>query len=109
MMRFIFILSVTALFFGALYTNQEQMVSLHFVWGMQTNALPLYLIVLGSFLLGLLLPALLFVPAWIRALLDRRRKSRRIEQLEIDLDKVRSEAMKKDVSVYPRKTPKNDL
>ncbi len=94
MIRLFLILGISTVFFGALYLNQEQQVSLHFFWGMETDPLPVYLIVLGSFLIGLFFSGLLFLPGWIRSMLDRRKKSKRIEQLEIDLDKMRSETLK---------------
>ncbi len=100
MVRFLFILLMITLFSGALYSNQDQMIALHFFWGMQTNALPFYLIVLGTFLIGFFLAALLFVPSWVRSMLDRRRKSRRIEQLEIDIDKMRSKTIKDAEPVF---------
>lgn len=104
MFRILFILLVSTLFFGSLYLNQEQMLSLHFLWGMKTNALPLYLIVLGGFSIGFFISFLLFVPGWIRSMLDRRKKSKRIEELEIDIDKIRSEALKDAVPSLPQTT-----
>ncbi len=102
MLRILFILSIGSLFFGSLYLNQEQLVSLHFLWGMETKALPLYLIVSGGFLIGFLFSFLLFVPGWIRSMLDRRKKAKRIEELEIDIDKIRSEAIKDSAPTLPQ-------
>ena len=104
MLRILFILLIASLFFGSLYLNQEQLVSLHFLWGMETEPLPFYLIVLGGFLIGFLFSFLLFVPGWIRSMLDRRKKSKRIEELEIDIDKIRSEALKDAVPTLPATT-----
>jgi len=101
MIRLFLILGISGLFFGALYMNQEQEVSLHFFWGMETSPLPIYLIVLSSFLVGLFVSVLIFVPGWIRSMLDRRKKSKRIEQLEINIDKMRSETLKETTPVFP--------
>ncbi len=100
MIRLFLISGISVVFFGALYLNQEQRVSLHFFWGMETSPLPIHLIVLGSFLIGLLFSALLFVPGWVRSMLDRRKKSKRIEELEIEIDKIRSEALKEATPVF---------
>lgn len=94
MIRLFLILGISVVFFGVLYLNQEQQASLHFFLGMETSSLPIYLIALGSFFIGLLLSVLFFVPGWMRSMLDRRKKSKRIEELEIDIDKMRSEALK---------------
>ncbi|MFQ5587781.1 MAG: LapA family protein [Nitrospiria bacterium] len=102
MARYLFILVMTAVFLGVLYSNQTQMIPLDFFWGMQTTPLPFYLIVLGAFLMGGFLSALLFVPGWVRSMLDRRRKSRRIEQLEIDIDKLRSKTMRETAPALPK-------
>ncbi len=94
MIRLLFMIFVSVFLIGALFTNQEQLISLHFFWGMETHPIPLYVIVLGAFLTGLLFAVLIFVPGWIRSMLDRRKKSKRIEELEIDLDRIRAEAIK---------------
>ncbi len=102
MFRLLFILLTGTVFLGALYNNQEQTISLHFFWGMQTDPLPFYWILISVFLIGFSLSALLFVPSWVRSMLDRRRKSRRIEQLEIDIDKMRSKTIKDSTPVFPK-------
>ncbi|MEC4678920.1 MAG: LapA family protein [Nitrospirota bacterium] len=100
MIRLFLISVISVIFFGALYLNQEQQASLHFFWGMETKLLPIHLIALGSFLIGLLFSVLLFVPGWVRSMLDRRKKSKRIEALEIDIDKMRSETLKESTPVF---------
>jgi len=94
MIRFSFMLIVVGLLAGVGYLNQEQVVSLHFFGGMQTHPVPLYWIGLATFLLGLLLGALWVGPGWLRSALARRKQAKRIEQLEIDLDRIRSAALK---------------
>jgi len=94
MLRFSFMLIVLGLLAGVGYLNQEQVVSLHFFSGMQTDPIPLYWIGLSTFLLGLLLGTLWVGPGWLRSALARRKQSKRIEELEIDLDRIRSAALK---------------
>lgn len=94
MIRILFMLIVIVLLGGAAYTNQEQVVSLHFFGGMETNPIRLYIIATATFLIGLLFGALCFFPGWIRSILALRKQSKRIEQLEIDLDRIRSASLK---------------
>lgn len=94
MLRFIFMIIVFGLLAGVAYFNQEQVISLHFFSGMKTNPIPIYLIGLTTFLLGLLFGTLWVGPGWLRSVLARRKQAKRIEQLEIDLDRIRSAALK---------------
>ncbi len=105
MIRFLMTLFVLICLLAVGYTNQEQMVSLHFFGGMETNPMRLYLIGTTTFVVGFLLSTLLFFPAWIRAILDRRKQSKRIEKLEIDLDRIRSETVKAESSALQPHSP----
>ncbi|MFQ5596935.1 MAG: LapA family protein [Nitrospiria bacterium] len=108
MIRLLFILIVFALLFAAGYTNQEQMITLHFFGGMETNPLKVYWIATVTFLIGFFFAALFFCPGWIRSVLARRKQSKRIEQLEMDLDRVRASSLKEeaDPPSLARATPK---
>ena len=98
MIRFLLMLLIVSFFLVVGYTNQEQMISLHFFGGMETDPIRLYLIVAATFIIGFLLSTILFCPGWIRSILDRRKKSKRIEQLEIDLDRMRSATIRGESS-----------
>ena len=99
MIRFIFILLVFTLLAGVGYLNRDQMITLHFFGGMETHPFPLYLVGIATFLVGLLIGGLLVGPGWVRSILARRKQAKRIEQLEIDLDRIRSAALKQSTPV----------
>jgi uncharacterized integral membrane protein len=52
------------------------------IFTMQTRALPVYLYVLGAFLVGLLFGIFSMLPSEIRSRIEGARKSRRIKELE---------------------------
>ncbi len=109
MIRLLFILMVLALFGAAGYANQEQMISLHFFDWIQTNPVKLYVIAAITFFVGFLISALLFCPSWMNALLAKRKLKKRIEQLEMDLDRIRSLALReKDSSSYASPSKKDE-
>lgn len=93
MIRLFFILSLLAFVGAAGYVNQEQMVSLHFFDWIETRPIKLYVIAAITFFIGFLIAALLFIPSWMNALLAKRKAKKRIEQLEIDIDRIRSAAI----------------
>jgi uncharacterized integral membrane protein len=94
MIRLIFTILVIFALLGFAYTNQAQNASLYLFWGVHTEPIAVYLIVIGSFLLGAVFAALMTFPGWLKLKLDRRRQSKRIAQLETDLDRIRTEALK---------------
>ncbi len=108
MIRLLFILVVLAFFGAAGYANQEQMVSLHFFDWVQISPIKLYQITAMIFLLGFLIAALLFCPSWMKALLAKRKLKKRVEQLEIDLDRIRSAALDTKETTSPRALAKKN-
>lgn len=101
MFRLIFMILVIFALFGFAYTNQVETASLHLFWGVETEPVAVYLIVIASFLIGAMFAVLMTFPGWIRLKLERRRQSKRIEQLETELDHVRSEALKSPAPPFP--------
>lgn len=94
MLRLILFIVVVFFFFTFSYMNQEQQVSLHFIAGGPTPPVAVYLIVAGSFLVGIIFAALMTFPGWLKMKLEKRKLNKRIEVLEADLDHLRSEALK---------------
>ncbi|MFQ5580472.1 MAG: LapA family protein [Nitrospiria bacterium] len=94
MVRLILTILVICALFGFSYSNQDQTISLSIFWRMNTGPLPVYVVVVASFLFGTIFALMISFPGWIRSMIDQRRQSKRIEQLEIDLDRVRSEALR---------------
>ncbi len=94
MIRLILLIVAVFFLFTFSYMNQEQQVSLHFIGGGPTPPMAVYLIVIGSFFVGILYAALMTFPGWLKMKLERRKLTKRIELLEADLDHLRSEALK---------------
>lgn len=101
MVRLILLIVVVFFLFTFSYMNQEERVALHFFWAEPTSPLAVYLIVIGSFLVGILFAALMTFPGWVKMKLERRKLAKRIEALESDLDHLRSEALKVSTARYP--------
>ncbi len=105
MIRFFLTLLVVGSLYVVGYLNQDLTVSLQFFGGMETVPFRLYFIAIGIFLLGFLLSTFYFFPGWIRSILAGRKQSKRIEQLEIDLDRIRSAAAKEEAPPFIDTTP----
>ncbi len=101
MIRLIFTILVIFALLGFAYTNQTQTASLYLFWGVHTEAVAVYLIVIGSFLLGAVFAALMTFPGWVKLKLERRRQSKRIAQLETDIDRIRTETLKTPAPPFP--------
>ncbi len=101
MIRLILLIVVVFFLFTFSYMNQEERVSLHFIGGGPTPPVAVYLIVIGSFFVGILFAALMTFPGWLKMKLQRRKLAKRIEALEADLDHLRSEALKVSTPRYP--------
>ena len=69
--------------------NQEERVTIHYLFGLQSATVPIYQPVLGAFLIGLLVAALLFVPTWVRGRVQLRRTTRALRRAEADLEDLR--------------------
>lgn len=101
MVRLILMILVICALFGFAYSNQDQTIGLSLFWQVETGPLPVYVVVIASFLFGTIFALMMSFPGWLRSMINQRRQSKRIEQLEIDLDLVRSEALKTGPSPAP--------
>ncbi|MBI3803188.1 MAG: LapA family protein [Nitrospirae bacterium] len=101
MFRLIFLILIVFLLFTFSYMNQEERISLHFIWGTPTPPVAVYLIVAGTFLIGTVFAVLMVFPGWLKLKLERRKLAKRIEQLESDLDHLRSEALRVTAPSHP--------
>lgn len=101
MIRLFLLTAVFAFLLAISYTNQGQMVSLYLLGGKGLNPVPLYMILFVAFFLGNVFAAIAIVPGWTKSFLDRRKKAKRIKQLETDLDRIRSAALKGDSAPFP--------
>lgn len=62
--------------------NRDQTIVLRMLFSELTPPMPVYVVVLASFALGVLVAGLMVVPDWIRTHLELRRQRRQIAALE---------------------------
>jgi uncharacterized membrane protein YciS (DUF1049 family) len=95
MIRLLILLVVIVLYFTFVIYNMEEKITLKYVMGLATQPLPVYLLVLGSLLAGMVLASILVLPGWIRMRMEMRRQRRTIEQMEYELNRLASLAPSK--------------
>ena len=69
--------------------NQEQEVTLRYFFGLLEASTPIYKPILAGFVVGLLVAAILLFPPWIRGRIDLRRKTKALQEAEVDLERLR--------------------
>lgn len=92
MIRLLLLLLVIILYLTFVIYNLEERVILKYVLGLSTQPLPVYLLLLGSLIIGMILAAVLTVPGWIRIRMEMRRQRRTIDQMEQELARLASMA-----------------
>ncbi len=88
MIRLIFLLVVIILYFTFVLYNMEEKIALKYILGLSTQPLPVYLLILGSIMIGMFLAGVLVFPGWIRMRMEMRRQRRTIEQMEQELGRL---------------------
>ncbi|MBI5672955.1 MAG: LapA family protein [Nitrospirae bacterium] len=69
--------------------NQEQEVTLRYFFGLLEASTPIYKPIMAGFLIGLLVAAILLFPPWIRGRIDLRRKTKALQEAEVNLERLR--------------------
>jgi uncharacterized integral membrane protein len=69
--------------------NQEQEVTLRYFFGLLEESTPVYKPILAGFVVGLLVAGILLFPPWIRGRIELRRKTRALQEAEVDLERLR--------------------
>lgn len=69
--------------------NQEQEVTARYFFGLLETSTPIYQPILAGFAVGLLVAAILLFPPWVRARIELRRKTKALQQAEVDLERLR--------------------
>ncbi len=69
--------------------NQDQEVTLRYFFGFRSATTPIYKPILGAFATGLLLAGILLFPAWVRGRIELRRKTKALQEAEVDLERLR--------------------
>jgi len=69
--------------------NQEQEVTLRYFFGLRSASLLIYKPILAAFGVGLLVSGILLFPAWVRGRIELRRKTKALQEAEVDLERLR--------------------
>ncbi|MGQ0696596.1 MAG: LapA family protein [Nitrospiraceae bacterium] len=69
--------------------NQEQEVTLRYFFGWLEASTPIYKPIMLGFAVGLLVAASLLFPPWVRGRIELRRKTKALQEAEVDLERLR--------------------
>lgn len=91
--------------------NQEQEVTLRYFFGLLEASTPIYKPILTAFAIGLLVSGILLFPPWVRGRIELRRKTKALQELEVDLERARQslEKLTGHPAASPSSEPAQDL
>ncbi|MBI3595457.1 MAG: LapA family protein [Nitrospirae bacterium] len=89
MIRALISLVVLFIVFVFLVNNKDAVISIQYFPGGSAKMIPLYLFVLGTFLLGFVLSVVMMIPSWLRLKLETRRQRKEIESLSEEIGHLR--------------------
>ena len=89
MIRLILVGTLLLLSLSFFLQNQEQEVTLRYFFGLRSASTPIYKPILAAFAMGLLVSAILLFPAWVKGRIELRRKTKALQEAEIDLERLR--------------------
>jgi len=89
MIRALIFMVVLVAAFAFMIENTEQTVQIKFLLGYATPPIPIYQLVAGAFLVGMVLTGLLIFPEWIRMRLTIRRQNKSLQRIEEEMDRLR--------------------
>ena len=75
--------------FTFMIENTEQTVQIRYLLGYTSAPIPVYQLVAGAFIVGMLLSGLLIFPEWIRMRLELRRQRKALQRIEEEMDRYR--------------------
>jgi uncharacterized integral membrane protein len=84
--------------------NQEQEVTLRYFFGLLAASTPIYKPVLAGFAVGLLVSGILLFPPWVRSRIELRRKTKALQEAEVDLERLRHSLEKVTGRISPTLT-----
>ena len=90
MIRLILVGLLLLLMLAFFLQNQEQEVTLHYLFGLRSASMPIYKPILSAFAAGVLVAGILLFPAWIQGRVELRRKTKALQETEADLERLRS-------------------
>lgn len=89
MIRLVLVLILLLLSLTFFLQNQEQEVTLRYLFGFRSASTPIYKPILAAFAIGLLVSGILLFPAWVRGRIELRRKTKALQEAELDLERLR--------------------
>ena len=81
--------------------NQEEEVTLRYFFGLKEAATPVYQPIMAGFVVGLLVAGILLFPPWIRGRIELRRKTKALQDAQVDLERLRQSFEKASGRVSP--------
>ncbi len=69
--------------------NQDQEVTLRYFFGLLEASTPIYKPILAAFAVGLLVLGILLFPLWVQSRIELRRKTKTLQEAEVDLERLR--------------------
>jgi lipopolysaccharide assembly protein A len=89
MIRILILAFVLVGAFTFMIENTEQTVQIRYLFGYSTPPMPVYQLVAGAFIVGMVLTGLLIFPEWIRMRLTIRRQNKSLQRIEEEMDRLR--------------------
>src|SRR5262245_39436868 len=89
MIRLILVGTLLLLSLAFFLQNQEQEVRLRYFFGLLEASTPIYKPILAGFAIGLLVSGILLFPPWVRGRIEIRRKTKALQDAELDLERLR--------------------
>lgn len=91
MIRILLVFVILLLALAFFLQNQEEVVTLHYFFGLQTASTPIYKPILMAFGVGLLVATILLFPVWVRDRMELRRKRKALQDADTDLARLREQ------------------
>ncbi|MGC4097573.1 MAG: tRNA (adenosine(37)-N6)-threonylcarbamoyltransferase complex ATPase subunit type 1 TsaE [Nitrospira sp.] len=101
MTRLILVGILTLLSLAFFLQNQEQEVTLRYFFGLLEASTPIYKPIMAGFVVGLLVAAILLFPPWVRGRIDLRRKTKALQEAEVNLERLRQSLEKMSGRTQP--------
>ena len=89
MIRLILVGTLLLLALSFCLQTQEQEVTLRYFFGLRSASILIYKPILAAFGVGLLVSGILLFPAWVRGRIELRRKTKALQEAEVDLERLR--------------------
>ena len=89
MIRALIFILILLLGFTVVVKNTEPTVVLQYFFGLATSPIPVYQLVAGAFIIGMLLTGLMVFPEWIRIRLELRRQRKTLQRMEEEMAHLR--------------------